>query len=110
MGNMRPCQDATLARCHGYGASYKMVASRMNILPLSWEHRQKVYGKLDRWPMGIVQIPGKLKPTADGSMTPTLAATLLWTPNHGQHTNEYIVPELIAAANLLELPHNIMAG
>lgn len=107
-GNMRARKDATLARFHGFGSGYKMVATRMNVLPLTWEHRKSVYGQLDRWPMGIVQIPGVVKPHLD-MITPTLLATLSWIPNHGQHVEEFIVPELIAAAEELGCPHSVMA-
>jgi len=110
MGNMRACRDATLARFHGFGMGYKLVVSRMHILPLAWEQRASVYGLLDKWPMGIVQIPGQVQEPHDPSLTPTLLATLAHRPNHGQHSADYIVPELIAASEELELPYAVMAG
>jgi len=90
-GNMRARENACLFRLHGKGSTYTMVAAQINILPLTWEKRREVYGELDHWPMGIVQMPkGK-----------TRATTLSWIPNHGHHTNENILPELKAACHLL---------
>jgi hypothetical protein len=112
-GNMRPVTDATLARFHGKGGSYKLLCSRMNILPLDWDKRRKVYGKLDAWPMGLAKIPAPMEGqivTTLKDMTPTLAATLKWVPNHGQHSNMLIVPELVAVADELGLEHQCFAS
>ncbi len=98
-GNMQPAKNTTLFRLHGAGSTYKMKTASMNILPLSWKKRQEVYGELDHWPMGIVQIPdGRTKDT-----------TLSWLPNHGQHTQENILPELAAACKLLEYDFSCFA-
>jgi len=91
MGNMRSKKRASLFRLHASGGTYKMKMAVMNILPLSWDLRKRVYGELDQWPMGIIKTP-------QGT---TLAVTLNWTPNHGQHTDYYILPELAAACNIL---------
>ena len=90
-GNMRPSADNTLFRLHASGPTYTMKAAKMDILPLDWEKRKAVYGELDRWPMGIAKMP-------DGA---TKATTLNWTPNHGQHVAEDILPELAAACQIL---------
>ena len=98
-GNMRPSQGNTLFRLHASGPTYKMLTTRMDVLPLSWEHRNKVYGKLDRWPMGIVKIPGGA----------TKATTLNWLPNHGQHVAYDIRAELAMASKLLGYEHHCFA-
>jgi len=98
-GNMQPAKNTTLFRLHATGPSYKMKTASMNVLPLSWEKRQEVYGELDHWPMGIVQIPGGR----------TKDTTLSWIPNHGQHTQENILPELAAACKLLEYDFSCFA-
>lgn len=91
MGNMRPCQNASLFRVHGQGNSYRMQAVHMNILPLTWEERAAKYGGLDDWPMGICRMPnGTTKPV-----------TLAWIPNHGQHCEQDIVAEMQSACRQL---------
>ncbi|MDD5527974.1 MAG: hypothetical protein PHO56_03315 [Patescibacteria group bacterium] len=110
LGNMQPVNNTTLARFHGTGSTYQLTVAGMDILPLSWEERNRHYGLLDRWPMGIVKIHGENVGAGDDQMTATEAATLAWTPNHGQHTNEYIVPEMLAAAELLGLPARILSA
>lgn len=98
-GNMRRVKNATLFRLHATGSTYKMKTASMNILPLSWRKRQEMYGELDHWPMGIVQIPdGRTKDT-----------TLSWIPNHGQHTQDNILPELAAACKLLDYDFSCFA-
>jgi len=93
-GNMRPAQRANLFRAHGQGMGYRMLASALNILRLTWEERNDHYSNLDDWPMGISQVP-------DGQ---TKITTLNWIPNHAQHCSEYIIPEMKAACEILEVP------
>ena len=92
-GNMRPRTDANMFRAHGKGRGYRMLASRLDFLPLSWELRAREYGKLDPWPMGIAQV-------ANGK---TRAVTLNWIPNHSQHCEEDILPEMKAACEILDV-------
>lgn len=87
-GNMRNRVGTSLFRLHASGSTY---AARMDILSLPWQKRERTYGKLDRWPMGIARIPGGA----------TKGTTLRWLPNHGQHTEEYILPELAAVSHIL---------
>jgi len=98
-GNMRPRAGTNMFRAHGRGSGYRMQATGMNILPLSWEHRDEKYGKLDPWPMGIVQTP-------NGT---TKDVTLSWVPNHSQHCEQDIIPEMLAACKILEVDFHCYA-
>lgn len=99
-GNMRPVQGANLFRVHGRGNGYRMQATKIDILPLSWEERQKNYGQLDDWPMGICQTPRGT----------TKDITLAWIPNHGQHCNEDIIPEMQSACKWLGIEFHCYAS
>jgi hypothetical protein len=94
MGNMRPFQRASMFRAHGRGMGYRMLATRLSFLPLSWELRAKEYGELDPWPMGIAQVPGDK----------TKAVTLNWVPNHSHHCNADILAPMKAACEILGVP------
>lgn len=99
-GNMRPVERANLLRVHGRGAGYKMLASVFDILSLTWAERENRYSKLDAWPMGTSRVPGDK----------TRIVTLKWVPNHGQHCNEYILPEIAAACEILGVPFHCFSA
>jgi hypothetical protein len=90
-GNMRPFDGATMFRAHGKGKGYRMQATTINVLPLDWELRELEYGKLDPWPMGLVQVPGGQ----------TRSVTENWVPNHAQHCEYDIIAEMKAACEEL---------
>jgi len=112
-GNMRPSKNNTLARFHGSGSGYKLLTAAMDIEPTSWENRAQYYGELDHWPFGKAKIrPPKLDEIVStvSGMTPTLAATLKWVPNHGQHVGVNIIPELTAVAEELGIDHQCFSA
>jgi len=90
-GNMCASNNNTLFRLYAQGGTYAMKAARTNILLLTWAQREEIYGKLDRWPMGLAQM-------SNGA---TMGTTLNWIPNHGHHVAKDILPELAAACKIL---------
>lgn len=99
-GNMTSADNACMFRAHGKGQGYSMLATRMDVRPLSWNERRELFGKLDRWPMGIVRVPGKK----------TWPVASHWIPNHSHHCNADIMHEMAAACKLLGVPFHCFAA
>lgn len=101
-GNIRPYSGASMFRAHGKGAGYRMQATSIDFLPLTWEERLSSFGNLDQWPMGKTKV-------IQGDQDITLAVTKRWIPNHSQTCNTAIIPEMAAACELLGIKFHCFA-